>query len=314
MKIILQTKKAFLFADNKPWIKKGNKVFNVTMGSWDGAEVADLVGLYLLSQLTDLSLDVGLYRDDGLGVCKLPPRQAELVKKKLCRIFKENRLNITAEANLKTVNFLDINLNLETSIYKPYMKPNDTPTYVHKDSNHPEGILKNIPHSVNKRLSSISSNEQVFDLASPPYQEALRKSGYDFTLNFEPPTASENRKQTRKRRVTWFNPPFSKNVHTNIGEKFLRLIDKNFPQNNPLRKIINRNTVKISYKCMPNMKQKISSHNFKAQKDEEGQPDFGCNCSGVMGPCPMEGKCLVNSVVYRAEVVAKTTTQAATRA
>jgi hypothetical protein len=90
VKIILQTKKAFLFADNKPWIKKGNKVFDVTMGSWDGAEVADHVGLYLLSQLTDLSLDVGLYRDEGLGVCKLPPRQAELVKKKFCRIFKEN--------------------------------------------------------------------------------------------------------------------------------------------------------------------------------------------------------------------------------
>ena len=90
VKIILQTKKAFLFADKKPWIKKGNKVFDVTMGSWDGAEVAELVGLYLLSQLTDLSLDVGLYRNDGLGVCKLP----------------QGKQNITAEANLKTVNFL----------------------------------------------------------------------------------------------------------------------------------------------------------------------------------------------------------------
>ena len=60
---------------------------------------------------------------------------------------------------------------------------------------------------------------------------------------------------------------------------------------------------------MPNMKQKISSHNHKAKKDEEErQPDFGCNCSGVMGPCPMEGKCLVNSVVYRAEVVSNNST------
>ena len=116
------------------------------MGSWDGAEVADLVGLYLLSQLSDLRLDIGLYRDDGLGVCNLPPRQAELEKKKLCRIFKDNGLSITAEANLKNVNFLDISLSLETGIYRPYMKPNDTPTYVHRDSNHPEGILKNIPY------------------------------------------------------------------------------------------------------------------------------------------------------------------------
>ena len=42
IKIILQTKKAFLFSDGKPWIKKGRKQFDVTMGSWDGAEVADL--------------------------------------------------------------------------------------------------------------------------------------------------------------------------------------------------------------------------------------------------------------------------------
>ena len=38
------------------------------MGSLDGAEVAELVGLYLLSQLSDLRLDIGLYCDDGLGV------------------------------------------------------------------------------------------------------------------------------------------------------------------------------------------------------------------------------------------------------
>jgi hypothetical protein len=94
-------------------------------------------------------------------VCNLPPRQAELEKKNLCWIFKGNGLNITAEANLKNVNFLDISLSLETGIYRPYMKPNEIPTYVHKDSDQ------------NKRLSSISANKQVFDLAIPPYQEAL---------------------------------------------------------------------------------------------------------------------------------------------
>ena len=121
IEIILQTKKALLFHNKKAWTKKGNKSFDVTMGSWDGAEVADLVGLYLLSQLTDLPIDVGLYRDDGLAVCRLSGRQAELTKKKLCAIFKDNGLNITAEANRKDVNFLDINLNLDTGIYRPYM-------------------------------------------------------------------------------------------------------------------------------------------------------------------------------------------------
>ena len=119
---------------------------------------------------------------------------------------------------------------------------------------------------MNKRLSSISSNEQVFNLARPPYQDALNKSGYNFTLKFDPPIANQNKKPQRQRKITWFNPPFSRNVRTNIGEQFLKLIDKNFPQNHPLRKVISRNTVKILYRC------------------------------------PLEGNCLVNSLVYRAEV------------
>ena len=78
IKRILETKEALLFKDKKLWMKKGGKYFNVTMGSWDGAEVADLVGLYLLSKLSVLGLDVGLYRDNGLAVLKLRPRQAEI--------------------------------------------------------------------------------------------------------------------------------------------------------------------------------------------------------------------------------------------
>ena len=59
---------------------------------------------------------------------------------------------------MKSVDFLDINLNLKTEIYKPYMKPNGSPIYVHSESNHPRIVLANIPMSINRRLSSISSN------------------------------------------------------------------------------------------------------------------------------------------------------------
>ena len=94
-------------------------MFDVTMGSYDGAEVADLVGLYLLSQLTHLNLNIGLYRDDGLAVSGQTQRQTELTKQKLCKIFQNNGLNITATANMKKVNFLDINLDLETGTFRP---------------------------------------------------------------------------------------------------------------------------------------------------------------------------------------------------
>ena len=39
------------------------------MGSYDGAETCELVGSYLLSQLPE-TIDLGLYRDDGLGISR----------------------------------------------------------------------------------------------------------------------------------------------------------------------------------------------------------------------------------------------------
>lgn len=51
-------------------MKKENESFDVTMGSYDGAEVCELVGLFILSKLTNVAgMDsIGLYRDDGLAV------------------------------------------------------------------------------------------------------------------------------------------------------------------------------------------------------------------------------------------------------
>merc|ERR1711923_449013 len=75
-----------------------------------------------------------------------------------------------------------------TGTYAPYRKPNDTPTYVHTESNHPAHVIKNIPLAVNKRLCSISSNKEIFDDSKYPYQEALNKSAYKFNLKYEKPT------------------------------------------------------------------------------------------------------------------------------
>ena len=108
------------------------------MGSYDGAETCELVGLYILSELGSIKdINVGLYRDDGLATCNLGPRQTEQTKKRICQIFSELGLKITIEANKKVVDFLDITLDLDKDEFKPYMKPNNTPLYVHRDSNHP---------------------------------------------------------------------------------------------------------------------------------------------------------------------------------
>ena len=136
-------------------------------------------------------------------------------------------------------------MDLRTGIFRPFMKENDKPLYVDKNSNHPPLVLQNIPKGINSRLSRISSNKEVFDAAKTEYQEALSRSGYDFQLYYNPETKTKNGKRNRRRKVTWFNPPYSANIKTNVGKEFLNLVDKCFPKSNPLHKVFNRQTLKI---------------------------------------------------------------------
>ena len=183
------------------------------------------------------------------------------------------------------------------------MKPNNTILYVNQKSNHPPAVLKNLPAAVNRRLCSISANEDVFRDAIPPYQRALNESGYQYDLKFEPDANSGAKKRNRGRNITWFNPPFSASVSTNIGAKFLRIIDTCFPPTHILHKIINRNTVKVSYRCMPNMKQTIAKHNSRTVNQSiVPVPPPGCNCQGGPATCPLNGACLTDELVYKATV------------
>ena len=273
------------------------------MGSYDGAESCDIVGLFILSEMDNLNIDVGLYRDDGLGVSSASPRQLENIKKKICAIFQKHKLGITIEVNKKVVNFLDITMDLEEDIFKPFIKPNDTPLYVHRLSNHPPTVTKNIPAAVNRRLSAISSNEKMFKTAAPLYQEALKKSGYNYQLKVDPPPENESKPtRNRKRKIVYFNPPYSTNVKTNIGAKFLKLVDKHFPADNPLSKIINRNSVKVSYRTTPNMAKAISANNAKILKQLEEKSEVRtCNCP-KNSTCPLNGQCLTENLIYQATV------------
>ena len=263
---IFQACNSFLCNEGKDWIKKQGKTFDITMGGFHGAEICDLAGLYLLSLLKEVLPNVGLYRDDGLAVSSATCRQIELMKKRICKIFENNGLKVTIEANAKQVNFLDVTLDLTNGIYKPYMKENNVPLYVHVKSNHPPKVIQNIPMGINRRLNSISASKDVFESAAPEYQEALTKSGYNYHLAHDQPSNCSTRKKNRRRNITWFNPPFSINVKTNVGKEFLKLIDTAFPTSNPLHKLFTRQTLKISYKCMA---QAISRHNAQLLKEDQ---------------------------------------------
>ena len=135
---------------------------------------------------------------------------------------------------------------------------------MNSQSNHPPSILKNIPLAVNKRLSNISANKGIFDAAAPLYQAELNRAGYKHKLEFKSP---EQPKRRRKNKIIWFNPPHSINVKTNVGKKFLNLLDQHFPRGHQLYPLLNRCKVKISYRCLPNRGAKISHHNAKLLRE-----------------------------------------------
>ena len=63
-------------------------------------------------------------------------KRNERKRKQIIKIFKDCGLNITMKTNLKSVDFLDIRLNLRDNTYQPYRKPNSEPIYINKSSNH----------------------------------------------------------------------------------------------------------------------------------------------------------------------------------
>ena len=180
MDTIRHARKSLLFDDDSTWIKRNGGLFDVTMGAFDGAEVCELIGTYMLSLvcLTEEKKNIGLYRDDGLAVFKnTSGPQNERTKKKLQKIFKDKGLDIIVQCNMKVVDYLDITFNLEDGSFRPYRKPDDETMYIHVESDHPPNIIKQLPISIEKRLSTISSSEEVFEQSKGHYQEALRKNG-----------------------------------------------------------------------------------------------------------------------------------------
>ena len=128
--------------------------------------------------------------------------QAERIKKNITKQFKDEGLSITIKTNLKIVNFLDITLDLDKDIFRPYIKPNDRPLYINVHSNHPPPIIRQLPEAVNRRISQLSHNEEAFNNAKPCYEEALHASGFNHRMSYETSTNTNRRNRTRK--IIWY--------------------------------------------------------------------------------------------------------------
>ena len=115
---------SLLFSETEAWCKKDSSSnFDVTMGCFDGAETCELIESYLLSHLpTAYRNDIGLYCDDGLSAFNVSPREIEKIKKGICKVFNDNKLKLTIEANKKCVNFLDITFDLRSARQCPSVR------------------------------------------------------------------------------------------------------------------------------------------------------------------------------------------------
>ena len=307
--IIMHCRRTFLFNNGEPWVKKGGKGnFDIPMGSFDGAEICELVGLYLLHKMTSgkdpifTLAQVGLYRDDCLAVIS---GSARVIEDRVRKMFRKESLEIVAAPSAQITDFLDVELNLITREHKPYRKPNDFPIYINSKSNHPNTIIKQLPKMIEHRISTLSSSKEVFENEIGFYEKALKNSGYNHKMKYV--TEKITKKRTRKRKIIYFNPPFSKSVKTRIGKMFLQLIDHHFDRTHILRKYFNRSTVKVSYRTLNNVKKHISKHNAKVsnnlKKSDENENERKCNCTKKSKKnCPLEGHCLQKSVIYQAHV------------
>ena len=140
-------------------------MFDVTMGSFEGAEICEFIGLFVLYKLNEKFKrgNIGLYREDGLAAVEnLNGRAADKTRKEFTRIFGALGLKITVQYNLKVADFLDVTLNLNNGKYYPFRKPDNQPVYINARSNHPPSMIKHLPAAINHRISSLSCNEEEF--------------------------------------------------------------------------------------------------------------------------------------------------------
>ena len=168
--------------------------FNVTMGSYKGAEICELFGIYILTLLVTIikKRDWGLYKDYGLVILRNENgQQIDRTRKNVIKIFKDIGFSIDIETNSKVVDFLDITFNLNNGIYKHYKKLNDALLYISKSSNHPPQITNQLPRIIRERLSRNSSNREVFNTSKREYKEALKRSKYsNISLSFQQSSTS----------------------------------------------------------------------------------------------------------------------------
>ena len=236
-----------------------------------------------------------LYHIDGLvivdnifSVCFCTPRKCDGIIKRLHRLFGEFGYKVDIQTDLKIADYLDVTINLYNRTVSPFRKKNQDLRYVNRGSNHPNQVFKHIPKGIEHRLSTNSSNKEIFERSKQEYEEAL-KNGVKLEYKDREKNNTQERRN-RPRKILRFNPPYNMEVVNNFGKEFFKLLKRNFPSANPLHKIFNRNCIKLRYSCMPNIKSIINNSNITKLNKEKNKEIAKSNCRDKV-TCPLKGNC-----------------------
>ena len=194
-------------------------------------------------------------------------------------------------------------MDLQSGLHRPFRKDDNIPCYINVHSNHPKHIKDNLHVMISKRISYLSSNEEVFNAEAPLYNQALAQAGYKEKI-FWIPREDENDeppKRKRSRKVIYFVPPWNDAVSTPVGRRFRDILNECFPRGTLLRKLFNKDTVKMGYSCTNNIKTFITNQNKRLLRADE-DIDRSCNCRGQNIICPFNGFCLDDNLVYNCKI------------
>ena len=115
IELILTCRKFILTDSRFTCIKNYTDSFDIPMDSFNSAQIADLIGIYILETLgkiTDLK-QIGLYRDNGfIFISDSNSPKTSKIHKKVMRAFKLPGFKIEIASNHKIVNFLYITFDL----------------------------------------------------------------------------------------------------------------------------------------------------------------------------------------------------------
>lgn len=103
--IILHCCKSILYHNGNVWLKTSKDGFGVLQGSFDGAEVSELMGLFILNKIIKIvHIDNhDLYRADGLIIVPDNRKANDKIRKMLFKLFHDLKFKVTVTMNKKIV-------------------------------------------------------------------------------------------------------------------------------------------------------------------------------------------------------------------